>query len=95
MSEQSSDLQLTLGTPATYRITISGTLGESWCDQMDDLHIENTLGSGTPAQTTLTGQLADQSALLGVLNRLYGLGFSLRTVECLTTAKMDGVDQQE
>ena len=36
-----------------------------------------------PAVTALLGQLADQAALLGVLNFLYDLCLPLLSVECL------------
>ena len=32
--------------------------------------------------TTLYGQVVDQAALMGILNSLYGMGFSLLSVEC-------------
>jgi hypothetical protein len=35
------------------------------------------------AATTLVGDLADQSALVGVLNALHDLGLSLVSVECV------------
>jgi len=34
-----------------------------------------------PAVTTLRGELIDQAALMGVLNTLYDLGFTLLKVE--------------
>jgi len=35
--------------------------------------------------TTLTGELIDQAALLGVLNALYNLRLTIWSVECLGT----------
>jgi hypothetical protein len=43
------------------------------------------LADGTTA-TTLIGDLADQSALVGVLNTLHDLGLSLMSVERLPAA---------
>ena len=37
-----------------------------------------------PPVTTLTGQVLDQAALMGVLNRLYDLCLPLLSVECLS-----------
>ena len=31
--------------------------------------------------TTLSGQMVDRAALMGILNNLYGLGFTLMAVE--------------
>ena len=33
--------------------------------------------------TTLTGQLIDQSALIGVINSLYDFGYPILLVECV------------
>jgi hypothetical protein len=39
--------------------------------------------AGEPTVTTLTGELADMAALMGVLNTVYDLGFTLLKVERL------------
>jgi len=83
MNQQPERLQLTLGTPAIYCITVLGPLNPTWSRQFSDLTIETTCKTGHWAQTTLTGLLLDQAALFGVLNHLYGLGFPLVSVECL------------
>jgi len=74
---------LTLGTPATYRITIQGYLDSSWSDDFSGLVICNQVAEDGSSSTTLTGWLVDQAALFGVLDGLYGLGFPLLSVECL------------
>lgn len=64
-----------------YRILILGTLDAGWSDRLGGLTISTTrLTDGTTA-TTLIGNLADQSALVGVLNTLHDLGLSLVSVE--------------
>lgn len=74
---------LTLGTPATYRITIQGCLNSSWSASFSDMVISNELAEHGATLSVLTGPLVDQAALFGVLEHLYGLGFPLRSVECL------------
>ena len=74
---------LRLGTPATYRILISGCLNCSWSGQFDDMAISNEVSEDGSPFSVLTGQLIDQAALFGVLEQLYGLGFPLVSVECL------------
>lgn len=74
---------LTLGTPATYRITLQGYLDSSWSDDFGGLVISNEVAEDGSSFTTLTGWLIDQAALFGVLDGLYGLGFPLLSVECL------------
>lgn len=64
-----------------YRICVCGALDASWSDRLGGMTISTIrLADGTPG-LTLTGYLADQSALVGVLNTLYDLGLSLVSVE--------------
>jgi hypothetical protein len=74
---------LTLGTPATYRITIQGHLDSSWSDDFGGLTVNNEMAKDGSWQTVLCGRLIDQAALFGVLDGLYGLGFPLVSVECM------------
>ena len=53
-----------------YRIKIRGRLKESWSDWFDGMTIEFAIGADEKPITTLTGVIADQSALYGVLNRV-------------------------
>lgn len=55
------------------KITIKGTLKQDWSDWMEGL-IVSSLANG---ETALSGQLPDQSALLGLLNRIHGLNLQL------------------
>jgi hypothetical protein len=43
-------------------------------------------GSGRHAVTILVGRLADQAALIGILNTLYDLGLPLLSVEYVPTS---------
>ncbi|HSG17201.1 MAG TPA: hypothetical protein VLE70_12880 [Anaerolineae bacterium] len=64
-----------------YRIKIRGRLKESWSDWFDGMTIEFAIGADEKPITTLTGVIADQSALYGVLNRVRDLGLRLLAVE--------------
>ena len=74
---------LTLGTPATYRITVQGYLDSSWSDDFGGMTVSNEISKDGSWLTVLTGSLVDQAALFGVLDGLYGLGFPLVSVECV------------
>jgi hypothetical protein len=64
-----------------YRILIAGTLDAGWSDRLGGMTISATrLPDGSTA-TTLIGDLADQSALVGVVNTLHDLGLSLVSME--------------
>jgi hypothetical protein len=47
------------------------------------MSISSTRRQGGPIITTLTGELVDQAALVGVLNSLYDMGYPLLKVERL------------
>jgi len=69
--------------PAKYQIHIQGKLDSSWSDRLAGMSIVNGVGSNAAPLTTLQGELVDQSALLGVLNALHDLGYSLLRVNHL------------
>jgi hypothetical protein len=79
--DSSSQPGYLLDTPGRYRILVRGTLDASWSDRLGGLTVSAAcLADSTPA-TTLTGELVDQSALVGVVNALHDLGFPLMAVE--------------
>ena len=72
--------KLTLDQPATYQITVPGHLDESWAEWAGGMTITVENGDDNPPSTTLTGVVADQAALQGLLRRLYSLGLPLISV---------------
>ncbi len=72
-----------LDTPARYRIRIEGCLDKRWSEYLGGMAISWLSRSGKPTVTTLTGELTDMAALMGVLNTLYDLGFTLLKAERL------------
>ena len=54
-------------------IKIKGTLKPDWSDWLEGLIVSHQ----TNGETVLTGQIPDQSALLGLLNRIHGLNLQL------------------
>jgi hypothetical protein len=75
--------KITLDQPGAYRICVHGTLDASWADYFDEMTFStSTAPDGSPI-TTLSGGLADQAAVQGVLQKLYNLGFPLISVEKL------------
>jgi hypothetical protein len=69
--------------PATYRISILGTLDKNWSDYCGGMKIEHDIMLNRYPVTILTGVLTDQAALIGVINSLYDLGCPLLSVECV------------
>ena len=60
----------------SYAIRITGELGEHWQAWFEGMTVEQP-GDGT---TVITGQVTDQSALHGVLQRIRDLGLPLVSV---------------
>lgn len=71
--------------PAEYVIRVRGWLDPSWFEFYDDLEISVTARKDQTPETRLSGQLADQSELLGVLMALDHFGLVLLSVELMET----------
>ena len=69
--------------PSMYRICILGTLDKKWAEYYGGMAIENVSDPKLDTITILTGLQADQSALNGVLNALFDLGYPLLSVKYL------------
>jgi len=76
--------QIHVDSKAEYTIRVSGYLDESWSERLGGLAIHAHEIAVRKPETTLTGPLVDQAALLGVLNTLYNLRLPLILVECLS-----------
>jgi hypothetical protein len=69
--------------PALYRIRIQGFLDKNWSDYCAGMTIEQEGDPKQYAMTILMGRVADQSALIGVLNSLHDIGYPILSVEYL------------
>ncbi len=63
-----------------YHIQVQGWISERWRDWFDGMSISRDRTSNGVPITRLTGIVADQAALLGLLQKLYTLGFPLLLV---------------
>jgi hypothetical protein len=59
-----------------FEIHVKGQLDESWSDWLGGLEVK-LLDNG---EMILFGHVGDQAALMGILNKLYGLNLTLRSV---------------
>ena len=73
---------LTHDTPAIYQIRLQGKLDACLIEYLE-MAISIVQAPNDTHETILRGWLADQAALLGVLNNIYDMGYSLLSVECL------------
>jgi hypothetical protein len=67
--------------PAVYKIRIQGILDKNWSDYCGGMTIEHEDDPKQNVMTILMGKLADQSALIGVLNSLHDIGYPILSVE--------------
>jgi len=73
------------GLPATeYRIVVAGALDPTWSERASGMAVVVHEDTDDGATTELRGRLADQTALMGVIDRLYSYGAHLLSVERLS-----------
>jgi hypothetical protein len=78
---------------AIYEIQVQGELDPDWEAWFDGLAVTLTYASGQPLTTTLTGPVADQAALRGMLCKLWDLNLTLISVRRIEVDdKEDEVD---
>ena len=63
--------------PGIYRIRVQGNLDQRWSDWFDGFGISPQAGN----ETLLTGKVADQAALHGLLGKIRDLGLPLLLVK--------------
>jgi len=71
------------GEPLVYQIRIKGHLGQEWTDWFGGLTI--TLEEN--GETLLTGPVADQAALHGLLRKIRDVGMPLLSVVCVAPSQ--------
>ena len=83
MKNKSQDEAMTMGGPATYRITVQDTTDLSWTSRLAGMNISEKILDNDAVVTILVGRLPDQTALSSVLNTLYELHLPVVSVDCL------------
>jgi hypothetical protein len=72
--------QLMFDGPGRYRICVRAEISAIYSKRLNDLTVTVELQEGQQPVTTLTGEVRDQTALMGVLNTLYDMGCPLLEV---------------
>ncbi len=72
--------RLGMDEPAAYQIRVQGRISQDWINCFDDMTVA-AAGEDGGSITELTGRLADQAALYGLLGKLYTLGLVLLLVK--------------
>ena len=81
MEQQRS--RINMFDPAVFAIRIEGRLGESWLEYFGAQSISIEEDEAGLYSTILVSEPVDQATLLGMINRLNGLGLPLVSVESL------------
>lgn len=70
--------------PAIYQIKVLGELGSEWSGYFGGLTaVAVAAGDSRPTQTVLTGPVRDQTALRGLLNRIWDFGLVIVAVNVI------------
>jgi hypothetical protein len=69
--------------PLTYEITFRGQAGRTLRAQFDDCDVTTS-----PKTTTLRAELADSAALVGLVERIVGIGLEIIDVHLVTQPAM-------
>ncbi len=83
MSDSLDLTQYSLAAPATFELQLLGYLDASWSEELEGAQIDHASLSDESPVTIVTARVIDQAALTGIVNRLYGLGFPLISIEFL------------
>lgn len=78
----------------TYQIRVRGRITRRWIRWFDGMTITVCDETGASPTTTLTGPVADQAALYGLLQKLYTLGLPLLSVHRKENHGMDDPDHR-
>lgn len=81
MSDEGALFKYGLDSPTHCIIEVQGYISEQW-GGFFHMEITHQIAPDEMTISTLTGDLSDQAELMGILNGLYGFGFTLISVKC-------------
>ena len=67
--------------PATYRICVFGVVDREYAERYWGMRLSQIEQTGETEQTALVGEVADQAALVGIINAIYNAGHTVISVE--------------
>ncbi|MFO7633981.1 MAG: hypothetical protein R6W76_15655 [Caldilinea sp.] len=82
-----------LGQTTHYTIRIQGGVDDTFADWFGPVEIERGSDAGGQPVTTLSGDVVDQAALVGLVRHLHGLGIVLLSVERDLYTENKGVNE--
>ena len=76
-------------TALEYRIVVQGRIDESWSEWLGGMSLRHARDAAGEPVTTLTGLVEDQSALRGLLARIWNLNLSVVEVRRIAPPRLD------
>ncbi len=80
---------MTHSTTLGFQIVVAGAVDTGWPDWFEGTVLERRNGPDRGLITILTGEVSDQAALRGLLNRLWDQNLSLLSYRRITSAAAD------
>jgi hypothetical protein len=77
----------------TYQIRVQGQISERWAHWFEEMTIDMDHDGDFAATTMISGPVADQAALVGLLQRLYTLGMPLLSVRRIEPGHAEGENE--
>ena len=84
MNQEYETKDFNIKKAAIYQIVIKGEMDSSKMEKLGEMKLHKTNGKGTNLTSSLTGRIADQAALVGILNMLYEWRFAVLSVEMIS-----------
>jgi hypothetical protein len=84
MTNENQGLDLNLDPLLTYQIKVEEKLDEHWSEWFDGMRFSNEIVCDGPEITVITGEVCDQAALHGILNRIRDLNLRLLSVQIIS-----------
>ena len=78
-----------MSRPSRYRICVYGRMNPAWSDMFQGMTVTVVRAQDQSTVTELCGQLPDQAALMGVLERLHNLAIPVISVACMSVDSLD------
>ena len=73
------------GGAGTYRLVVRGELGDRWAGHFEGMRLTREVGN-----TVITGEVADQAQLVGLIQQAQELSLELVSVEQVARSTKDG-----
>jgi len=84
MKSRHSVSEINIASPIYIRIEVNGLLDNTMSDILGGLSISNT----TASMSYIEGEVADQAALVGIINTLFNMRFPIVNVKIKTNEKV-------